>query len=275
MQTSNLILGKLINYHAFASQYITPRNVNVWLPPVYSEEANFQSYPVIYMHDGQNLFDPKSANMGIDWGIDEAISSMIDQGLIEGAIVVGIWSVDNRWREYMPQKALETEDSLLIRDNFAYENNGLPYSDLYLRFIVEELKPFIDQNYRTKPERENTYIMGSSMGGLISLYGLCEYPHVFRGAGCLSTHWPAGKMALIDYVKEHLPAPGKHKLYFDYGTQELDAEYEPYQEQIDLLLVSAGYKRDVDWITLKFPGAGHSESAWRARLQIPLEFLIG
>jgi len=140
---------------------------------------------------------------------------------------------------------------------------------------VEELKPFIDANFRTLPGQGHTFIMGSSMGGLLALYALEQYPELFAGAGCMSTHWPVGGDLLVDYLGEHLPDPTTHKLYFDYGTKTMDAEYEPYQQRMDTFLQAAGYQAEKNWITRKFGGAEHSEVAWRARVHIPLLFLLG
>jgi hypothetical protein len=98
---------------------------------------------------------------------------------------------------------------------------------------------------------------------------------VFQGAGCLSTHWPAGEDILIAYLRKVLPRPGKHKIYFDYGTETLDASYEMYQKQADQVMRAAGYKEGQDWVTYKFAGAEHSERAWRERVHIPLAFLLG
>ena len=113
------------------------------------------------------------------------------------------------------------------------------------------------------------------MGGLVSLYALCQYPQVFGGAGCLSTHWPIGGMELVDGMAAMLPAPGRHRLYFDYGTATLDAQYEPFQTAMDGRMAAAGYRRDEDWFILKFEGAEHTEAAWRARVETPLRFLLG
>jgi predicted alpha/beta superfamily hydrolase len=116
--------------------------------------------------------------------------------------------------------------------------------------------------------------MGSSMGGLISLYAISQYPQVFFGAGCVSTHWSAGLEVLVDELAKMLPDPGTHRLYFDYGTTGVDAPYEPYQLQMDKYLRAAGYTES-NWLTRKFEGADHNEAAWRARVKIPLEFLLG
>jgi predicted alpha/beta superfamily hydrolase len=148
-------------------------------------------------------------------------------------------------------------------------------SDNYPRFIVEELKPFIDSTYRTKADRANTFILGSSMGALISAYAMSEYSKVFGGAGCLSTHCPILDGVVIDYLQRHLPDPQTHKFYFDFGTETLDAQYERYQMKMDAVMKTRGYQEGKNWITRKFPGAEHSERAWRKRVDVPLRFLLG
>ena len=120
------------------------------------------------------------------------------------------------------------------------------------------------------------------MGGLISLYAICEYPDVFGGAACLSTHWPVlftadnnpFPAAILHYLEANLPVPSTHKLYFDYGTRTLDVLYEPWQKQADAIMQAAGYTTS-NWRTMKVDGADHSESAWRKRLDVPLLFLLG
>ena len=264
-------VGTLQRHARFPSTFVQSRNVDVWLPPGYWVEAD-RRFPVIYMHDGQNLFDPETAFGGVDWGIDEAIARLAKAGATGGAIVVGIWNTEEgRWRDYMPQKALRTRAAVA---RFREQAGGEPLSDRYLCVLIQEVKPFVDETYRTLPGRESTFVMGSSMGALASLYAVCEYPGVFQGAGCLSTHWPAGNGIVIDYLRRALPSPGSHRFYFDYGTQTLDAGYEPYQRQADAILLMAGYREGVDWVTCKFPGAEHSERSWRERVQIPLLFLL-
>jgi predicted alpha/beta superfamily hydrolase len=252
------------------SRFVETRNVDVWLPPGYTLEDG-RRYPVIYMHDGQNLFEPKTALSGVDWGIDRAIVRLASEGRLREAIVVGIWNTDRRYQEYMPQKPLELSGR---SSEFAAQAGGEALSDAYLRFIVQELKPFVDRAYRTLPERGSTFVMGSSMGGLISLYALCEYPESFGRAGCLSTHWPAGEGAVIEYLRRALPRPGRHRICFDHGTETLDASYVVPQRQVDAVMRAAGYREGVDWVTCRFPGAEHSERAWRERVHIPLLFLL-
>jgi predicted alpha/beta superfamily hydrolase len=174
----------------------------------------------------------------------------------------------------MPQKPVESPEGQAVLAQLARERGGVPRSDSYLRFLVDELKPLVDAHYRTLPGRQHTFVMGSSMGGLISLYAVEEYLDVFGGAGCLSTHWPAGGNLLVDAMGARLPRPGAHRLYFDYGTATLDADYEPYQVRMNGHLEAAGYSRGRDWMTGKFEGAEHNEGAWRARVETPLRFLL-
>ena len=270
---SSTLIGTLDRYVRVASRFVEPRSVDVWLPPGY-DPAGGRRYAIIYAHDGQNLFEPANAFGGVDWGLDRTLSRLLHQGEARQAIVVGIWNTAERWREYMPQKPLEGPGRSAKRARFAEQNGGPPLSDGYLRFIVKDLKPWIDATYPTLPGRESTYHMGSSMGGLISLYALCEYPDLFGAAACLSTHWPAGEGVMIDYLRHALPLPGVHRIYFDYGTETLDAEYEVWQVQSDQIMRAAGYRKGVDWITSKFVGAEHSERAWRERLHLPLRFLL-
>ncbi|QRN84018.1 alpha/beta hydrolase [Chloroflexota bacterium] len=268
--TQGDILGTLYRYENFPSQHISPRNVDVWFPNGYANSKD--GLPVIYMHDGQNLFDPSLAFGGVDWSVDEVISSLIDANRIPPVIVVGIWNTADRWEEYMPQKPME--QSSIIRTHFREYSSGDPISDHYLNFLVDELKPFIDSTYPSLNDRQHTFIMGSSMGALVSLYALETYPLVFGGAACISTHWLAGMSPLVDSLGENLPTPGKHRFYFDYGTLTLDEGYEPYQQRMDEHLENAGYSRGKDWLTYKFEGAAHDEYSWKKRLYIPLEFLL-
>ena len=270
--------GALTRYPDWQSRWpLLPRHVDVWLPPGYAQGD--QRYPVLYMHDGQNLFDPvTSATTHVDWGIDETIGQLMasEADTFGGAIVVGLWCTANRWRDYMPVKPLELLKKASVGTEYRRRAGDISaLSDDYLKFIVHEIKPFIDDRYRTLPDAAHTAIMGSSMGALISLYALCEYPAVFGGAGCVSTHWPAGEShILVDYFGQAIPPAGQHRLYFDFGTEGLDARYEPFQQQMDEALTRAGYRQGVDCLTRKFEGADHSEMAWRARVALPLHFLL-
>ncbi|MCT4588526.1 MAG: alpha/beta hydrolase-fold protein [Carboxylicivirga sp.] len=283
MQAQNLKVssGKVIRHELFTSEYVDARNIDIWLPKEYSAD---KQYAVIYMHDGQMLYDASTTWNKQEWGVDEVISTLIKNKRIRDCIVVGIWNNnEKRNSEYFPQRAWEMtsknrQNEILSDDkvlnNPAASEHGL-LADNYLRFIVRELKPFVDATYSTKASKENTFIMGSSMGGLISAYAISEYPGVFGGAICMSTHWPAADGIVLNYIKDHLPNPDTHRIYFDYGTATLDALYEPYQLKVDKMMLKRGYIKDKNFKSEKFEGAPHTENAWRERLNIPLEFMLG
>ena len=267
--------GRLVSYRNFPTNLVLPREVDVWLPPGYDENKTM-SYPVVYMQDGQNLFDPDLTMWHKTWAIDKAMVALISSGKTPPAIIVGIWNTPSRTGEYMPQKAAAAAgvvDSSKI-SNMPGPSTGAIVSDNYLKFLVSEVKPFVDAHYRTAPGRATTFIMGSSMGGLISIYAISEYPDIFGGAACLSTHWPASDGATVTYLKDHLPNPENHRIYFDFGTETLDSNYEPYQNRVDAMMLARGYRQGVNWVTRKFPGAEHSETSWAARVDVPLQFLL-
>ena len=271
--------GRLDHLEAFPSRHVAPRNVDVWLPPGYPTPG--VRYQMLYMHDGQNLFDPRTASYGACWGVDTTLTALLQAGAVAPTLVVGIWSTDRRFQEYCPAapyRALLPE----ARAALSRERPGEPLSDEYLRFLVTELKPYIDQHYATAPDRAHTWVAGSSMGGLISLYAALEYPQVFAGAACLSTHWPlslahdspASTTAMLDYLAEKLPRRHRPRLYFDFGTATRDARYPPKQARVDALLTARGYTGR-HRLTRRFEGAEHNEAAWARRLHIPLTFLLG
>ncbi len=265
--------GATESWQRVPSRDIAARDVDVWLPPGYGNDPD-KRYPVLYMHDGQNLFDPALSYTGVDWDIDGAMTRLIEAGEIREAIVVGVWNSPLRFAEYMPKAPVRTEMVGSGIDGRPIGRTEDIRSNDYLRFLVEELKPFMDAQYRTLPGREDTSIMGSSMGGLISLYAAAQYPEVFGGVGAVSTHWPACDGCVIDWLGAHLPDPRTHRLYFDHGTATLDAKYPPYQAKMDAVLREGGYIQEKNWITRRFEGAEHNEAAWRARVEIPLRFLL-
>ena len=261
------------------SKYVEPRLVDVWLPDDYTATKR---YAVLYMHDGQSLFDGATSMSKKGWQVDGSMSRLRRQGRIRDTIVVGIWNTNYaRHAEYFPQKVVPLIEEP-TRTQFVQGGlQGNPRADSYLRFLVEELKPVIDQRYPTKTDAANTFIMGSSMGGIISLYAISEYPQVFGAAACLSTHWigafesnTAIPLATFSYLRDHLPDPATHRIYMDRGTTELDALYPVHQSFANVLLREKGYS-DANFQTLVFDGAGHNEADWASRLDFPLTFLLG
>jgi len=274
--------GLIKRIENFPSKYVRSRNVDIWLPENYSKG---NKYAVLYMHDGQMLFDAETTWNNQEWKVDEIVSSLMHSGKIKNTIVVAIWNhSDIRHSDYFPNKPFKTlSDEFLnnLTKNYPDLFKGGIQSDNYLKFIVKELKPFIDSNFSVYTDNKNTFIGGSSMGGLISMYAICEYPKIFGGAACLSTHWP-GIMAYLNnpipeaffsYLEVNLPSNKTHKIYFDYGTKTLDEDYLPYQHRVDEVLKLKGYNHS-NSRNLKFEDHDHSENSWNKRLQIPIEFLL-
>jgi predicted alpha/beta superfamily hydrolase len=269
------VTGHVEHLAPLDSKFVDRRSVDVWLPPSYfSDEAKSRRYPVLYVHDGQNVFDPATSFIGVDWAIDETMTRLIAEKKVPEAIVVAVWNTPKRLLEYMPQLAIERTTEAELDDMFKPVRQK-PLGDAYLKYLITELKPAIDARYRTLPDRAHTSIMGSSMGGLISLYAICEYPEVFGGAACLSTAWTVAGGVTARELEKALPDPKTHRVYFDYGTETRDGTYEPLQQQVDAQMKAAGYTEGTNWITKSFPGEPHSERAWRKRADIPLQFLFG
>ncbi|MFT4604991.1 MAG: putative alpha/beta superfamily hydrolase [Rhodothermales bacterium] len=264
------VTGTVIHHEMVESAHVDSRNVDVWLPPDY--DSSVISYPVLYMHDGQNLFDPEMSYIGVDWGLDEAMTALYKE-TGQAAIVVGIWNTPKRRAEYYPRGMAELWSEEIQEEMGDDLRLGDVESDGYLQFLVEELKPMIDAEYRTRPDREHTMVMGSSMGGLISLYAITEYPNVFGRAAAISTHWPVAGEAGLTYLETALPAPGKNRIYFDYGTETLDAGYEPWQDRVDSLMEARGWTDG--WNTVKFTGHDHSERSWQKRVPSILGWMMG
>jgi predicted alpha/beta superfamily hydrolase len=279
--------GTINRIDSFSTKFISPRTVDIWMPSNYSTS---KKYSVIYMHDGQMLFDATTTWNKQEWRIDDVITELSVENKIENVIVVAIWNIPTlRHNDLFPKKPLENltrkqQDLILEKAKklgytFTFEAVN---SDNYLKFIVEELKPFVDANFSVYTDTNHTAIMGSSMGGLISMYAICEYPKVFGKAACLSTHWIGFREfennpipeSFFSYMKEKLPNPKNHKLYFDYGTETLDADYLRYEYRIDEILKEKGYD-STNSKNLKFEGENHSEASWQKRIPIPIEFMFG
>ncbi len=272
-------VGRIERLPAIASRHVDARAVDVWLPANYSPTRRYQ---VLYMQDGQMLYDASKSWNHQAWDVHLTVSRLMQEGRIPDTLVVGIWNNGKfRHSEYYPEKFLPFVPEATRKAFVEKELQGRPRSDAYLRYLVEELKPAIDARYATRPGRDSTFLIGSSMGGLISVYAMNEYPQVFGGAAGLSTHWvgsfepnAALPLAAFNYLQRHLADPATHRLYQDHGTIELDAMYAPYQVFIDQIVRDRGYTA-ANSVSQVFEGTGHNERAWAARLEMPLLFLLG
>lgn len=269
--------GRLIEYERIAADGLPDQRLSIWLPPGYDTGAG--RYPVLYMHDGHNLFDLEHSNFNKIWAADKAMLAAIATGPVEPHIIIGIWAPGpDRYRQYLPRSAYDAAPPSVRAQMEAMANGGDIVSDLYLAWITGPLKSWVDASFRTRPGPDDTAIVGSSMGGLMSCYAVLEAPEVFGRAGCVSSHWPAveprtvagedsGVKALWDgWFAARLGAPDGRRVWFDHGTATLDAFYAPYQQVVDVRFAAAGWQKGRDWQSKVYEGAEHEENAWAARL---------
>ena len=249
---SGQITGTIKYHKNFKGRKIKPRDILVWLPPGY-EENETARYPVLYMHDGQNAFDPVTSSFGVDWQIDEAADTLIRKGLIEPLIIVAIYNSVERSSEYA--------------------NNDTGYA--YLQFIIEELKPFIDANYRTFPDEDNTAVIGSSLGGLISLILVWEYPEVFSKAACVSSAFKIDRYDYVTEIKNYSGEKKPVKIYIDNGGVGIEEVLQPGIDEIISSLENFGYNRGEDYYWFKAEDSEHGEKDWAKRVWRALVFLFG
>ena len=242
------------------------RDLLVYLPP--SHETGNGRYPVIYLHDGQNLFDAETSFAG-EWGVDETMEALSHDGI--EAIVVGIPnSGEDRLDEYSP---------------FHEQARGGGRGDLYLSFIIDTVKPLVDASFHTLTGRDHTGIMGSSMGGLISLYAYFRHPKLFGFAGAMSPSFWFAKGAIYDLVQEAAFVPGR--IYIDAGTREYgegrhwtsipwrSRRYYAGVRRMNRLLAKKGYRPRHDLLYIEEKWAIHEEAAWRRRLPLAIRFMLG
>jgi predicted alpha/beta superfamily hydrolase len=258
------LTGNIQQHRAFPSKILkNRRDVLVYLPPGYRRFSTRQ-YPVLYLHDGQNIFDAATSFAGVEWGVDETAQRLIRQKLMEPLIIVAIANTgEDRIHEYAPTPAR-------LDPSKRKRSKGLLRS--YGRFLVEELKPFIDRKYRTKREAEFTGLGGSSLGGLATLTLGLWFPNYFNRLAVLSPSiwWDdCAIYDIIDEVDETKKPP--LKIWLDTGT------HEPGWERAAGLrdrLIEKGWRLYDDLHYLEVEGADHSEGAWAGRIDPVLRFLF-
>lgn len=258
------VTGTLLQWEGVGDARHAARTVLAWLPPSYRSQPE-KRYPVVYLHDGQNVFDTATSYNLSEWGADETLTTLAAEGL--EVIAIGIPNAnERRYHEYSPQRHPE----------FPPEVEGGGGGDDYLDFLIKTIKPLADDNLRTRPDAAHTFLLGSSMGGLISLHALLTRPDVFGGAGVMSPAFWACAGEAFDRVRNSPPIMGK--VWLDIGGEE--GTDHPEQQQAywddahamrDLLLERGLGKR------LRFeadPQGIHRETAWRERLPRALRFLL-
>ena len=257
--TSHTRTGRFRLHERFHSRFLpADRNVIVYLPPDYAR-ARTKRYPVLYMHDGQNLFDRATAFNDREWGVDETAETLIAAGEVAPLIIVGIYNAGaHRMDEYT------------MSPDRGHGAGGQAH--LYGRMLVEGLKPFIDRLYPTLPGPEHTAVAGSSLGGLLSLHLGLRYPQLFSRVAALSPAVWWDERAIVRDVAA-LPAKPPLRIWLDGGTEEAARMIGDLRLLRDAL-VAKGWVLDQDLSYLEVGGAGHDEGAWGARMADVLRFLF-
>jgi predicted alpha/beta superfamily hydrolase len=258
------LTGNVKRHRAFPSKVLgNRRDVLVYLPPGYSRFSRTR-YPVLYLHDGQNVFDAATAFAGVEWGVDETAERLIREKVIEPLIIVAVANMgDERVHEYAP-----TPGVIDTKGKRKKRSRGL--ARVYGEFLIEELKPYIDNRYRTKREAEFTALGGSSLGGLATLAMGILFPWAFTRLIVMSPSIWWDDFAIYRLV-ESIPEKPPLKIWLDTGTNE------PGWEQARELrnrLVEKGWRLDVDLNYLEVEAGEHSEAAWAGRVAPALRFLF-
>jgi predicted alpha/beta superfamily hydrolase len=256
--------GNIKRHRVFPSKVLgNRRDVLVYLPPGYSRFSR-KRYPVLYLHDGQNVFDASTSFGGVEWGVDETAERLIRAKVIEPVIIVAVANVgDDRVHEYAPTPGvIETKGRRKKR------SRGI--ARLYARFLIEELKAFIDKRYRTKPEAEFTALGGSSLGALATLAIGFWFPNVFSRLIAMSPSVWWDNQAIVLMV-QRLASKLPLQIWLDTGTRE-----EGWQRARALrdALVEKGWAIGCDLQYVEVEGADHSEAAWSQRVEPALRFLF-
>ena len=253
--------GTIVRQYYHSNNLNNGRDIDIYLPPSYNYDLN-KRYPVLYMHDGNNLFYPSLSFGGVAWGVDNAIERLVSEDKIEEVIVVGIHNTYSRSYEY-------TWTPMTCECHGTQGGGG----EKYARFIVEELKSFIDNNFRTLSDRDNTAVMGSSMGGLISLYLGIHYPDVFSKLGLVSTSfwWGMGApFSDIENISSDL------EIWIDMGNNEGFYKGNNWSligaRKMREKLLSKGYKEGINLGYHEDDNGYHNEDSWARRVHMPLEF---
>ncbi len=268
--------GRFLEYEHVAAAGLPEQRLTIWLPPGY--DRGNRRYPVLYMHDGHNLFDPAKSNFNKVWAADQAMLAAMKRGKVAPHIIVGVWAPGrDRYRQYLPQSLYQASTGT-PRAAMDAMTGGPVLSEAYLDWLAGPLKQWVDASFRTRPGRDDTAIMGSSMGGLMSCYAFLERAETYGRAGCISSHWPAADPAKVGSANPELIAlwdgwfaarlgqPNGRRVWMDHGTATLDAFYAPYQQAIDARMAASGWQRGRDWESKVYNGAEHEENAWARRL---------
>lgn len=277
---------RTIEWGALAAEGLPEQRATIWLPPEYYEWSGDHRFPVLYMWDGQNLFDPATTHYGKAWMVHDVLNGMVARGEAEPHIVVGIWSPPgkDRYRNYLPQFAADNASGD-VASGIREMAGGPVLSKQQLDWVADFLKPGIDSTYRTQSDAGHTTIVGASMGGVMSCYAIVARPDTFGQAGCVSAHFalidpelaPANANQIAglwdEFLISSLGKPAGRRVWMDHGTEKLDGYYGPWQRMIAEDFTALGWREGEDFTARVYEGAEHDEISWNARLPEMLKWL--
>ena len=276
--------GRTVEIEAIEAAGLPTQRVTIWLPPEYEAEPK-RRFPVLYMWDGQNLFDPAQTQYNKAWMVQDVLKGMVARGEAEPHVVVGIWSPPgkDRYRSYVPQFA---ENAKGMVANSVSEIAGAPIaSERQLGWVADTLIPRVERDYRVETGADNRTIAGASMGGVMSCYSIIERPEVFGRAGCVSAHLAMADPQMApqheeqiawlwdNYLDAHLGKPNGRRIWMDHGTEMLDSYYGPWQIMLAEDLAQRGWREGEDFTARVYEGAEHDEIFWNARMAEMLRWL--
>ena len=257
--------GSIIRHNVHSNFLNNNRDIDIYLPPTYHLNKN-KRYPVLYMHDGNNLFYPSLSFGGVAWEVDKTVDKLVNNGVIEEIIVVGIHNTMSRDYEYTWTP---------MKEGRHLSGGG---GEKYARFIIQELKPLIDSHFRTLPDRNNTAVMGSSLGGLISFYLGLYAGSIFGKIGVVSPSFWWGQGIAYKHVLE---IKNNLQIWLDMGAKETYSRTRKNDYNIHLVqtmkkyLIAKGYKEGYNMAYLEDKAGKHNEHSWARRVHLPLIFFFG
>lgn len=259
------VSGQLIMKPTFASEHVRDRPLYIWLPPSYGQVA--KRYPVIYMLDGEHMFiDNLARPSRTEWQVDETLTRLLDEGRIREPIVVAIPSGGSRrYDEYVPQAPMQ-KHALRLALTFL--------SDEHMRFLTEEVKPFIDTHFPTLSGPDDTYLLGASVSGLTVMEAMTRYPDLFGAVAAMSPHLSLADGDVVTWLTRQLQTPDTHRLYIDRGTKGLEAQYARGFRRLRLKALDLGYVEGESFEATVYKGAAHKAKDFRDRIHAPLLFLL-
>ncbi|MEI6649517.1 MAG: alpha/beta hydrolase-fold protein [Actinomycetes bacterium] len=251
------------------------RRVDFWSPLLHGRPSEH----LIVTHDGQNIFDKRTATRRRTWKLAQTASRISQELGIPTPTIIAVFhggSKENAWgraHDLAPQRPFQT-GIIVAQEKYRVVKLEDLQSDAYLEAITTVIAPDICEFIGLKASPEKTALWGSSMGGLATLYGIGRHPEIFSAGFAFSPHWVIGENALVDSLLDALPKPGSHKIWMSRGTKALDGQYQPFQDYADRKMIQLGWQPENDFISRVFPKDRHNEPSWARQSAQALNFWL-